>query len=106
MKYIFVNLTFLMSSIICFSQSIHPIRYKDIVFDKIDVQKDLLYLSADSIKESYRQFDLYQPVNDTFKKRPLIIWLHGGGFKYGTKNAKEIKIWGNEFAQRGYVVAA
>jgi len=81
-------------------------RYKDVVFDKIDVQKNLLYNTADSIKEKYRQFDLYQPADDpSAKKRPLIIWLHGGGFKYGTKNSKEIKIWSNAFAQRGYVVA-
>ncbi|MBV9962498.1 MAG: alpha/beta hydrolase [Parafilimonas sp.] len=107
MKHILLNLLFLLPVINSFSQNIHSLKYKDIVFDKIDVQKDLLFSSADSIKESYRQFDLYQPANDSsIQKRPLIIWLHGGGFKYGTKNAKEIKIWGNEFAKRGYVVAA
>lgn len=83
------------------------IRYKDVVFDKIDVQKNLLYSMVDTIEEKYRQFDLYQPANDeAAKQRPLVIWMHGGGFKYGSKNAKEIKIWSDEFAKRGYVFAA
>jgi acetyl esterase/lipase len=36
----------------------------------------------------------------------LIIWLHGGGFKFGSKNAKGIQLWSEEFAKRGYVCAA
>ena len=102
MRLLFFSI-FLLSATISFSQKT---RYNDVVFDKISIQKDLLYSSADSIKESFRQFDLYQPENDSVKNRPLIIWMHGGGFKYGTKDAKEIKIWGNAFAQRGFVVAA
>ena len=102
MRLLFFSI-FLLTATISFSQKT---RYKDVVFDKISIQKDLLYSSADSIKEKFRQFDLYQPENDSVKNRPLIIWMHGGGFKYGTKDAKEIKIWGNAFAQRGFVVAA
>ena len=105
MKYIFTQL-FLLTAIISMAQNIEKIRYRDPVFEKVTVEKDLLYNSNDSIKATYRHFDLYQPANDSTTKRPLIIWLHGGGFKYGTKNSKEIKIWGNEFAQYGYVVAA
>lgn len=104
MRYIFLSLIILFATTISFAQNM---RYKDVVFDKIDVQKNLLYSTVDSIKENYRQFDLYQPANDLANnKRPLIIWLHGGGFKFGSKNAKEIKIWSEAFAQRGYVVAA
>ena len=40
------------------------------------------------------------------KNRPLIVWMHGGGFKFGSKNSKEISIWGNAFAKRGYAFAA
>jgi dienelactone hydrolase len=32
--------------------------------------------------------------------------MHGGGFKFGTKEAKGIQIWCKSFAQRGYVCAA
>jgi acetyl esterase/lipase len=31
--------------------------------------------------------------------------MHGGGFKYGSKNAKGIQLWCKTFAQRGYVCA-
>lgn len=88
-----------------FSQNISSLRYKDLLFKSIKMQEDLIYNPADSIKTKYRQYDWYAPSNDTSTKLPLIIWMHGGGFKYGTKDAKEIKIWGNEFAQRGYAVA-
>jgi acetyl esterase/lipase len=103
MRSIFFSLIFLCASVMSLAQNV---LYKDVVFENTNIQKNILYSSSDKIKESYRQFDLYQPANDSAIKRPLIIWLHGGGFKYGSKNAKEIKIWGNEFAKRGYVVAA
>ncbi len=106
MKYLAVNSIFLLSSILSFSQSMQPAMYKDVVFNKVIIQKEILYDSNNNIKTKYRQFDFYEPENDSSIKRPLIIWMHGGGFKYGSKNAKEITIWGNEFAQRGYAFAA
>jgi predicted esterase len=51
-------------------------------------------------------FDLYQPKGDSMQNRPLIIWMHGGGFKFGSKDAKGIRLWSHDFAQRGYVCAA
>ncbi len=104
MKFVFTIFCFFSLSI-SFSQSIKKIRFKDPVFD-VTLQKDLVYSNNSDVKLKYRQFDLYQPANDSSLQRPLIIWMHGGGFKYGTKNAKEIKLWGNKFAQRGYVFAA
>ncbi|MEP6467110.1 MAG: alpha/beta hydrolase [Parafilimonas sp.] len=105
-KFIAALLCFLFTVSFCYAQTVTGIRYKNKVFDNVTIQKNILYNAADSIKEKYRQFDIYQPANDSSHQRPLIIWMHGGGFKYGTKNAKEIKIWGNAFAQRGYVFAA
>jgi poly(3-hydroxybutyrate) depolymerase len=82
-------------------------RYKDLIFSDISINKNLSYaanVSADE-KKSY-QFDLYQPKNDSADERPLIIWMHGGGFKFGAKEAKGIQLWSKSFAQRGYVCAA
>ena len=59
---------------------------------------------------SYR-FDLYQPIlrqaqDDSLEARPLVIWMHGGGFKFGSKKIKGIRVWSKSFARRGYVCAA
>lgn len=87
------------------SPAVH--QYKDHVFPNVDVKSDLTYnpRAIANNKESYL-FDLYQPKGDHATARPLIIWMHGGGFKYGSKTAKGIKLWSNDFAQRGYVCAA
>jgi poly(3-hydroxybutyrate) depolymerase len=82
-------------------------RYKDIIFSEVSIDKDLSYnpnVPKDEQK-SYR-FDLYQPKGDTAHGRPLIIWMHGGGFKFGSKKSKGIQLWSKTFSQRGYVCAA
>jgi predicted esterase len=103
-------LTLLMILFLAFSSkaqgpAVH--QYKDHVFPNVEVKENLSYnpnaLSAD--KKAYL-FDLYEPKGDHSTARPLIIWMHGGGFKYGSKTAKGIKLWSNDFARRGYVCAA
>ena len=95
--------------IICFaliSQAQTPHRYKDLVFPNIVVTKDFSYEPAAPKKERKSfLFDLYQPDGDKSLKRPLIIWMHGGGFKFGSKSAKGVELWSRTFAQRGYVCA-
>lgn len=74
-------------------------KYKDLVFPEYTVTKDLTYNEG-------KLFDIYQPKGDSSDSRPLIIWMHGGGFKFGSKNAGGIRLWCKTFAQRGYVCAA
>ncbi len=87
------------------SQTVH--QYKDHVFPNVDIREDMTYrlntLPGD--KKAYL-FDFYEPKGDNSSARPLIIWMHGGGFKYGSKNANGVKIWSKDFAQRGYVCAS
>jgi len=87
------------------AQSQH--RYKDLIFKDVTVTADQSYNpnAAKDEKKAYL-FDLYQPKGDDAMHRPLIIWMHGGGFKFGSKTAKGIKLWSTTFAQRGYVCAA
>jgi acetyl esterase/lipase len=77
------------------------------LFTETMIQKDLSYATAThpGIKDKYYLFDLYEPKADESTKRPLIIWLHGGGFKFGSKKAAGIKLWCESFAMRGYVCA-
>lgn len=106
MKFIIIQLYFLLIAASCSSQNVPAVRYKGTVFNKVTVQSNLLYDTGKDVKIKYHQFDFYQPETDSAKARPLIIWMHGGGFKFGSKNAAEIKLWGNEFALRGYAFAA
>lgn len=93
--------------LLSFAQSTSSIRYKDIIFDKINVHKGLSYYQPDNpdTKSTSYLFDLYEPASDTCTKRPLIIWLHGGGFKFGNKTSGGLPLWSNMFAGRGYVCA-
>ena len=88
-----------------FAQS-QKLRYKDLIFTDVTIDKDLSYnLNAPEDNRKAYLYDLYQPAGDQAQNRPLIIWMHGGGFKYGSKNAKGIELWSKTFAQRGYVCA-
>ena len=82
----------------------NPSRYTDEVFRHISIKKDLSY-SPDT-KISAHQFDWYEPQDDSAALRPLIIWMHGGGFKFGSKHLNSIRLWSKFFAHRGYVCAA
>ena len=45
------------------------------------------------------------PSEDTMKNRPLLIFIHGGGFKNNSKNGAYSSKVCNSFAKRGYVAA-
>lgn len=50
------------------------------------------------------KFDFYQPSGDTVTRRPVIIWVHGGGFSAGNKSSGTD--WATAFARRGYVAVS
>jgi acetyl esterase/lipase len=50
-------------------------------------------------------FDFYSPSSDTAQKRPLIIYLHGGGFSSGTREYPSVKLLCRKLAMKGYAVA-
>ena len=99
----------LIAGIFCISitAKAQAVKYKDIVFDGVKTTKDLSYDGSDSTgKNKAHLFDLYQPTGDQTTDRPLIIWMHGGGFKFGSKADKSAEIWSKTFTQRGYVCAS
>jgi alpha/beta superfamily hydrolase len=83
-------------------------RYRDLIFTSIDQQNDISYAAdTTNIKtRSIYKFDLYTPKNDTVRNRPLVIWIHGGGFVFGSKQDNNIRLWCETFARRGYVCAS
>lgn len=49
------------------------------------------------------KLDIYSPAKDTMQARPLIIFMHGGGFSGGTRtNESEVK-FAKDAARKGYV---
>ena len=48
---------------------------------------------------------LYRPTAVTAAV-PAMLWMHGGGFIFGTKEDKGMQIWSETFAKRGYVCVA
>ncbi len=90
------------------AQDSRPVKYKDFVFEEVLVQRNLMYKISPPTgsKKKYYLFDYYEPAGDSTSLRPLIIWLHGGGFKFGKKTSAGTPVWSKTFAQRGYVCAA
>jgi acetyl esterase/lipase len=83
-----------------------PKRYIDPIFENVTVQKDILFDEVINFKGETEKLhlDIYTPDNDTQTNRPVILWIHGGGFRIGNdKSQSYIVKMATEFAKRGYV---
>jgi acetyl esterase/lipase len=72
----------------------------------VEIQKDILFGEVTNFdgKAEKLLLDVYTPEGDTETKRPVILWIHGGGFRYGNdKSQSYIVRMATEFAKRGYV---
>ena len=85
-----------------------PLRYRDDIFTSVTKTSDIVYGTANDTQGNpvTLKLDLYQPTGDTATKRPLIIWVHGGSFRNGTKASPELVDESNNFAKKGYVNAS
>lgn len=81
-------------------------RYQDLIFDSIQIQRDILYGSNTS--QGGRQIeltmDIYTPMGDTTENRPVIILAHGGYYLNGCKEdfSRDCKL----LAKSGYVAVS
>lgn len=95
-------------------------RYRNLVFDEITATKDITYKSTyhtkfesgedgnlslvDNTEEPKDlKINIYRPSGDTMSKRPLIIFVYGGGWIIGDRYQQESAAI--DFAKRGYVTA-
>ena len=46
------------------------------------------------------------PESDKRDKRPVVVHIHGGGFKNGNKRDKNIVRYASELTMRGYAVVS
>ena len=84
-------------------------RFQSEVFAKIDSITNIQYGQAINIngKEEKLLLDIFSPPqNDTLKARPLLIFIHGGGFQNNSKSGSFSSMVSNGFAKRGYVTAS
>tara|TARA_R110002050_G_scaffold284196_1_gene433237 strand:- start:1184 stop:2044 length:861 start_codon:yes stop_codon:yes gene_type:complete len=81
-------------------------RYLNEVFEHVSIQKEVVYgeaVNEKGTKESLA-LDIYTPENDNVKNRPVIVWMHGGGFRHGNdKTQSYIVEMAKRFAKKGYV---
>ena len=81
-------------------------RYVDEVFSSATVNRDIQYGAAPDENGVTERLllDLYQPAGDQKARRPAIVWVHGGGFRSGSKAAMAGDA--TTFARRGYVTVS
>lgn len=95
--------------VILSTSSIAQTRFlDDTYFDSIQIDTAILFGNNDNyLGENQNLYlDVYQPFEDTAEERPLIIWIHGGGYSSGTRTDQHMTRWCNEFSRRGYVTAS
>lgn len=82
------------------------VRYLDDVFSEVSITSNVLYGNAMNINGNSQDLllDIYEPSNDGELLRPLLIYAHGGGFKYGDKSGGYIPEFCKSIAKKGYVV--
>jgi pimeloyl-ACP methyl ester carboxylesterase len=88
-----------------FSSAQNAQRFRNEIFSTIDSLKNVQYGEVKNINsESEKLFlDIYSPNTDTLKKRPLVIFVHGGGFVNGDKSSGYPTLFCTGLAKRGYV---
>jgi len=109
----------------------YPSRYKEKIFENIQVKHDVVYGNAEGYWDSYPtetetyieiltkgvistvskkdldlKMDIYYPEGDSLDKRPFIMFIHGGGFYIGDKKSEAMVEYCKYFASLGYVTAS
>jgi acetyl esterase/lipase len=106
MIFLFFLSPFLLMSVLVSLLPGQGVRFRDPIFPKTQVQRDLQYgRSYNSLTKVWEnlKLDLYQPLGDTLISRPAMVIVHGGGFRSGDKGSTQFRKLGTEFAQRGWV---
>lgn len=85
---------------------VEKVRFLENIFDSITIQKDIVFGSSVNEKgfNENLKLDIYTPESDKTKSRPVIVWIHGGGFRPGNdKTQSYIVEMAKRFARKGYV---
>lgn len=84
-------------------------RYTQTAFGKISLGTNVQYTQNASANydgsTEHESMDIWGPAGDNCSKRPLIIWVHGGGFSQMDRTAPDVVAMCDTFARHGFVVA-
>jgi acetyl esterase/lipase len=76
-----------------------PVKRPRPLPDGVQAARDIEYAKADGVS---LKLDLYTPEKQHPQPRPLVVWVHGGGWRAGNKqHCPALRL-----VQRGYVVAS
>jgi acetyl esterase/lipase len=81
-------------------------RFVDTVFADVTTQTGVQYGASvpfGGASATPLLLDIYAPAGDTMSARPVLVWIHGGGFVSGTRTDGQIPRLARSFALRGYV---
>ncbi|MEN9510843.1 MAG: hypothetical protein RLZZ370_662 [Bacteroidota bacterium] len=87
----------------CHALSAQIGRFQKPVFDSIVVET-INYSSV--FRDAAHQADVYQPHGDTWSKRPLLLYVHGGSFISGDKASADCRDFCRYFARLGYTTVS
>ena len=109
----FINIT-IMTLFLSFPYS--QLRYKQEVFSEVIKTEDVVYGNAPDIPfdGAFEWFtenidltmDIYEGDGDTLTNRPVIIFMHSGGFFTGSHEADDMVALSNSSAKMGYVAVS
>lgn len=81
--------------------------YSEDIFENIMTDRDIVYAKKKNYlqEETELKLDIYRPDSDTESRRPVIIWIHGGGMFTGSKSEswEPVSVLAPDFAHKGYV---
>jgi len=82
-----------------------PARYRTAIFPSATSSEHIYATKPDlmSGQPITLRLDVYQPTGDANTARPLLVWIHGGGFAFGNRDSMA---WmSRDYARLGYVTA-
>jgi len=106
----------LIKLILIFSYTNAQTRYKDEIFSEVIKTEDVVYGNAPDIPFNFAfewftedidlTMDIYEGDGDTLTNRPVIIFMHSGGFFTGSNEADDMVALSNSSARMGYVAVS
>lgn len=79
-------------------------RYQSDIFSEVEISTEKYGANIDYKNDSVQLYlDIYKPKNDTFSKRPCVVFCFGGAFIQGSRTSVELVYMATDLAKKGYV---